>query len=123
MLAQRRIDARLPARPAGLELFDDILIDHRPKALDFKGWLELRRKLRRGRYDRVYDLQTSDRSGIYAWLLWPRRTPEWSGIARFASHPHDNPGRDLMHTLDRQADQLRRAGIAEVPAAPFRALP
>jgi ADP-heptose:LPS heptosyltransferase len=41
--------------------------------------------------------------------------PEWSGIARGASHPHDNPERDRMHTLERQAEQLRRAGIATVP--------
>jgi ADP-heptose:LPS heptosyltransferase len=40
---------------------------------------------------------------------------EWSGIAPAASHPHDNPARNAMHTLDRQADQLRRAGISEVP--------
>jgi ADP-heptose:LPS heptosyltransferase len=47
--------------------------------------------------------------------MWPRR-PQWSGIARGASHPHDNPRRDFMHTIDRQRDQLARAGIADVPA-------
>jgi ADP-heptose:LPS heptosyltransferase len=46
---------------------------------------------------------------------WGRR-PEWSGIARGASHPHANPRRDFMHTLERQADQLAMAGIAAVPA-------
>ena len=38
---------------AQTSLFDDILIDRRPKALDLKGWLALRRTLRRGRFDRV----------------------------------------------------------------------
>ena len=51
---------------AQTNLFDDILIDRRPKALDLQGWLALRRTLRRGRFDRIYDLQTSDRTGIYA---------------------------------------------------------
>jgi ADP-heptose:LPS heptosyltransferase len=47
--------------------------------------------------------------------MLPGRRPEWSGIAPGASHPHDNPTRNQMHTIDRQADQLRQAGIAEVP--------
>jgi ADP-heptose:LPS heptosyltransferase len=41
--------------------------------------------------------------------------PEWSGIVAGASHPHRNPARDRMHTLDRQAEQLNDAGIAEIP--------
>src|ERR1041384_3554415 len=73
-----------------------------------------RRRLRSGAFSRVYDLQTSARSNWYFRLLGSRQ-PEWSGIARGASHPHDNPARNSMHTLDRQEDQLRAAGISEVP--------
>src|SRR5262249_21872960 len=54
-------------------------------------------------------------SSLYFRLMGPGRRPEWSGIARGASHRHTNPRRDLMHSLDRQADQLREAGIASVP--------
>jgi ADP-heptose:LPS heptosyltransferase len=100
-------------------LFDDILIDDRPKALDLKGWLALRRTLRRRRFHRVYDLQTSDRSGIYGWLLRPGRMPEWSGILWRCSHPHANRERDRQHTMDRQADQLLMAGIYPVSLAPW----
>jgi ADP-heptose:LPS heptosyltransferase len=92
--------------------FDRVWIDSRSGALDLAGWWRFRRRLRGARFDRVYDLQTSDRSSFYHWLMG---RPEWSGIARGASHPHDNPVRDRMHTLERQADQLRRAGIAAVP--------
>jgi ADP-heptose:LPS heptosyltransferase len=92
--------------------FDRVWIDTRPRALDFAAWWRFRRRLRGARFDRVYDLQTSDRSSFYHWLMG---RPEWSGIARRASHPHDNPDRDRMHTLERQAEQLRRAGIAVVP--------
>src|SRR6185436_9681236 len=42
-------------------------------------------------------------------------SPRWSGVAFGCSHPHDNPERVEMHTIDRQAEQLRIAGIAEVP--------
>jgi ADP-heptose:LPS heptosyltransferase len=97
--------------------FDDVWIDERPRGFDLAGWLKLRRKLRAGHFDRVYDLQTSARSNSYYHLLGPGRRPEWSGIARGASHPHTNARRDSMHTLDRQADQLAMAGIAAMPVA------
>ncbi len=105
------------ARQTGL--FDDILIDDRPKAFDLAGWLALRRALRRRRFDRVYDFQTSDRSGIYAWLFRPGRMPEWSGIVWRCSHPHANRQRDRQHTMDRQAEQLLMAGIYPVSLVPW----
>lgn len=95
--------------------FDTVWVDERPRPLDLAGLWRLRRRLREPAFSRVYDLQTSARSNWYFRLLGARRRPEWSGIARGASHPHDNPSRDDMHTLDRQADQLRAAGILEVP--------
>ena len=97
-----------------LGLFDDIIIDERPGRFAFGGWRTLRRRLRQGRFDRVYDLQTSSRSGAYAWLLRPR-LPEWSGIAWRCSHPHANLDRDAQHTLDKQNEQLLMAGIYPVP--------
>lgn len=104
---------------AHTDLFDDILIDRRPKALDLGGWLALRRMLRRGKFDLVYDLQTSDRTGIYARLFRPGRIPEWSGIAWGCSHPHANLKRDGQHTMDRQAEQLLMAGIHPVARMPW----
>jgi len=92
---------------------DRVWADSRPKALQIGKWLELRSKLRGGRFNRVYDLQTSDRSGFYAKLLGKR--VEWSGIAKGCSHPHANPRRDFMHTIERQAEQLRDAGIDQTP--------
>ncbi len=94
--------------------FDEVWIDERPRPLDIAGWLRLRRRLREGRFERVYDLQTSERSGLY-FRLFGRPKPEWSGVARGCSHPHADPKRDFMHTIERQAEQLKIAGIAEVP--------
>lgn len=89
----------------------------RPKGLF--GALHLARRLSRERYDRVYDLQTSTRSGILHRLMAPK--PEWSGVAPGASHPHRNPERNVMHALDAKADQLKDAGIW--PDAPSEAPP
>lgn len=93
--------------------FDEVWVDERPHLWMPRALLALRRRLRSAGFARVYDLQTSDRSSAYFHLLGPGARPEWSGIAHGASHPHDNPRRDLMHTLDRQSEQLRRAGITE----------
>ncbi|HKX07292.1 MAG TPA: glycosyltransferase family 9 protein [Stellaceae bacterium] len=95
--------------------FDAIWVDERPGPLDLAGLWRLRRRLRQAGFSRVYDLQTSSRSNWYFRLLGPGKRPEWSGIARGASHLHDNPVRNTMHTLDRQADQLRGAGVSDVP--------
>jgi len=95
--------------------FDRVLIDERPTWWNLPALLRLRRLLRRGRFDRVYDLQTSGRSNWY-FRLFPRgRRPEWSGIAPGCSHPHRDPDRDAMHDIDRQFDQLADAGVTERP--------
>ncbi len=96
--------------------FDDVWVDDRPGVLDIGGWLGLRRRLRGGGFARVYDLQTSDRSSFYYRLFRPGPAPEWSGIAKGCSHPHANPERDSLHTIERQAEQLRDAGITDVPS-------
>ena len=96
--------------------FDEVRAGARPEPWRPDRWWRLGRWLRAGRFDRVYDLQTSDRSGMYYRLLAlpPGRPPEWSGVAAGCSHPDDNPARDRLHTVERQAGQLARAGIADV---------
>lgn len=89
-------------------LFDFVETDGRPKGLDAS--LSLLRRLRRARYDRVYDLQTSSRSKTYFYAFLPR-PPQWSGISAGASHRQTRPDRGSLHNLDRIADQLFVAGI------------
>jgi ADP-heptose:LPS heptosyltransferase len=91
--------------------FDMVWMDERPGWGNPAGVLRLRRRLRDARFDRVYDFQTRIRTALYFWLMRRSDGPEWSGIAPRASHPHANPHRIRLHTLDRQADQLRYAGI------------
>ena len=61
--------------------FDEVRAEARVSLWKPGGWLALRRWLRESAFDRVYDLQTSDRSGWYFRLMGPGRRPEWSGIA------------------------------------------
>lgn len=92
--------------------FDEVRSEGRPGWREPGALLALARLLRSG-FDRVYDLQTSGRSSRYRLLVG--RRAEWSGIARGASHPHANPDRDRLHTLERQREQLAMAGITHFP--------
>jgi ADP-heptose:LPS heptosyltransferase len=93
---------------------DAVWIDER--APWWQPWraMAVARRLRRGNFQRVYDLQTSGRTARY-WRAM--RWTEWSGHAAGASHAHLDTDRDTLHTVERQKAQLGLAGIAEVPAA------
>lgn len=93
--------------------FDHVWIDDKPKVWQWRKLRALRNQLRAVPFRRVYDLQTSDRSSSYFRLIGG--DVEWSGIARGCSHPHANPRRDFLHTIERQAEQLAMAGIEAVP--------
>jgi ADP-heptose:LPS heptosyltransferase len=90
--------------------FDAVLLDERPSWWDLAGLRRLRRTLRG--WDLVYDLQTSNRSATYFRLAG---RPRWSGVAAGCALPHANPNRDLLHTMERQRDQLEMAGITIFP--------
>ncbi len=90
--------------------FDAVEIDPRAPWWDFAAQAALRPKLQG--FDLVYDLQTSSRSARYFRLAG---RPAWSGIAKGARFPHRNPARDHIHTLERQRDQLRVAGVTAFP--------
>ncbi|MGZ8363380.1 MAG: glycosyltransferase family 9 protein [Caulobacteraceae bacterium] len=80
--------------------------------------LSLMGRLRRARYERIYDLQCSPRTNLLFQGLWPS-APPWSGTPPSAKLRHKNPNRERMHVLERQADQLKDAGIwPDAPTAP-----
>ena len=96
--------------------FDEVWTDERPSLLVKPGaWVKLRRRLIDDAFTRVYDLQTSGRTGYYFRMLPRRRRPEWSGEVAGCSHRHRNPQWASMHTVAVRAEQLGIAGIDEVP--------
>jgi ADP-heptose:LPS heptosyltransferase len=102
---------------AGSPYFDGIWAAERTPWWNLPAVLRLRRQLVEARFERVYDLQTSNRSSQY-FRLWPSSArPEWSGIAPGCSHPDRDPARNHLHDIERQRGQLQQAGIAAVPAA------
>ena len=95
---------------------NEVEIDGREN--DVGAWWSMVNRIRRAKYDRVYDLQTSNRTDALFQFLRPF-PPEWSGVAFGAKLKHKNPHRNQMHTLERQADQLKEAGIwPDAPTEP-----
>ncbi len=99
--------------------FDEIWIDERAPVIQLGKTLKMRKQFRKGGFSRVYDLQTSDRSNLYYRFFPKSERPEWSGIAPGCSHFQDTPTRGEMHTVERQRDQLRIAGLENVPLTDF----
>ena len=90
--------------------FDHVRVDDKPSLVNLVGLAKLAWALRK--FDRVYDLQTSARSSRY-FVLAGR--PPWSGVAKGCAFRQSDPGRETMHTWERQRDQLRIAGIEDFP--------
>jgi ADP-heptose:LPS heptosyltransferase len=106
---------------AASPFFDAVAADGRAKTL--KDALSLIARLRRHRFDRVYDLQGNDRTNLLFQALRPF-PPRWSGVAFGCALPDRNPDRMRTHTLERQARQLRDAGIwPDAPTAAGAAPP
>lgn len=93
--------------------FDDVWSDGRPDWTDLPSVWRLIARLRAGRFDRVYDLQTQNRTIRYFQLLWPQQ-PLWSGNAPGAAFHYGGPERDRLHVQDSHRNQLAIAGIADV---------
>ncbi len=93
--------------------FDEVWIDDRPPLWRPDRWLALGRRLRRARFDRVYDLQRSDRSGWYFRLAG---RPDWVGSVAGCSYRYVMPQDRVLHIAEREAAQLALAGVGPIQA-------
>lgn len=90
---------------------DAVETDGRPEGM--KATAALLGRIRKAKYDIVYDFQTSGRTRNYFTLLSRGgKPPLWSGHHEKAAFFHDNPARTTMHSIDRLAEQLEVAGVA-----------
>lgn len=91
--------------------FDEVYIDSKPKWLNLKDWSILKNFFNTYQFTKVYDLQTSNRSNLYFYFFFIYKKAIWCGIAIGSKYRHKNKNRKNMHTIDRQKDQLKQAGI------------
>jgi ADP-heptose:LPS heptosyltransferase len=90
---------------------DVVETDGRPEGI--KPTAALIQRIRRAKYDIIYDFQTSGRTKNYfTALMRAGKAPLWSGHHEKCAFFHDNPDRAAMHSIDRLAEQLDVAGVA-----------
>ena len=90
---------------------DEVETDGRPDTM--KATAALISRIRKAKYDIVYDFQTSGRTKNYFTALNKTgKAPLWSGHHEKAAFFHDNADRATMHSIDRLAEQLEVAGVA-----------
>jgi ADP-heptose:LPS heptosyltransferase len=90
---------------------DAVETDGRPEGL--KPTAALIQRIKRAKYDIIYDFQTSGRTKNYfTALMRGGKAPLWSGHHEKCAFFHDNPARAAMHSIDRLAEQLEVAGVA-----------
>lgn len=101
-----------------MDLFDEIWIDDRPRPLvQLRACIQLFKKLFKGRFDYVYDLQKSKRTRLYfkvmKWFFKPM--PKWCSKFEGCHFSYSDPGQKNLHIYDRHANLLSVAGINRVP--------
>jgi len=94
-----------------LPFIKNIKIDNRPKFYYILKYIKIFKWFYNSDFEWVFDLQTSKRTNLYFSILSLFKDFNWNGIAKNCSHAHLNPNRKKLHTIKRQKEQLRVAGI------------
>lgn len=89
----------------------DIRLDNRPRFYSIFSYISLIVWYIKSDFDWVFDLQTSKRTSFYFFIFSLFKKVKWSGIEKKCSHPHLASNRRLLHTIERQKQQLKCAGI------------
>ena len=97
-----------------LPFIKNIKIDDRPKFYYFLKYIKIFKWFYKSDFEWIFDLQTSRRTNLYFLILSIFKDFNWNGIAKNCSHPHSSSNRKKLHTIKRQKEQLRVAGINKV---------
>ena len=95
-----------------LPFIKNIKIDNRPKFFHLIKYIIIFKWFYNSDFEWVFDLQTSKRTNLYYTILSLFKSFYWNGIAKNCSHPHVGSNRTKLHTVERQKEQLRAAGIS-----------
>ena len=94
-----------------LPFIKDVKIDNRPKFYYFIKYIKFFKWFYNSDFEWIFDLQTSRRTNFYYTIFSLLKNFNWNGIAKNCSHPHISSNRKKLHTLQRQEEQLKVAGI------------
>lgn len=95
--------------------FDKVWLDTQPEWFDFLGVYDIITRIKRGRFDIVYDLDNTKRSEWYFRLIGFRK-PMWnSSVIDWCSHPYIPKDNEPLHFQETLQNQLKVANIERVP--------
>ena len=94
--------------------FNNIWSDYRPRFWNLRGWLQIVKLLRSGKFCRVYDLQSSDRTSVYYFLMSLNRNLEWSGNRLKGNLRYKDPNFSNIPVVTRVIRQVSLAGINKI---------
>lgn len=95
--------------------FDKVWLDSQPEWFDLPGIYDIMTRLRKGRFDIVYDLDNSKRSEWYFRLIGFNK-PFWnSSVIDWCTHPYIPKEDEDLHFQETLHNQLEVAGIKRVP--------
>ena len=97
-----------------LPFIKNIKIDNRPKFYYITSYIKILKWFCNSNFEWVFDLQTSKRTNLYFLIFSLFKNFYWSGIAKNCSHPHLSLNRKKLHTVERQKEQLKAAGISKM---------
>ena len=89
--------------------FDEVWVDSKPKLWHFKETRALKKRLKSKSFSFIFDLQNSQRSSSYFWLMG--KPKHWSGVAKGCSHNSDSEDRKTKHAVVRHVEQLKICDI------------
>ncbi len=89
--------------------FDDIMVDERGRSLAH--YLKITSQIHEKKFDLIYDLQGSKRTGRYFKILNFRRKTQWSGNVKGCAFYQKMSQKKVLHPYERLADQLLIAGL------------
>ena len=107
LLVDKKFDFFIKDAP----FFDQVFYDTRSSFYSINMWIKIITKLRKEKFDIVYDLQSSDRTSIYNFFININNSCIWSGNrkgGKFRYHP-DNF--EEIPVLDRLLHQLKLIGL------------
>lgn len=89
--------------------FNEILPAGRPRFYEVDQWINIFRRLNKGQFTRVYDLQMNDRTSLFYRLFIKK--PEWVGAIKSASHYAAKQEWHGMHAFKRLQLMFQELGM------------
>jgi ADP-heptose:LPS heptosyltransferase len=96
----------------GKPLFDKVWLDIKPHWLEIPALIDIIKRLKKGKFARVYDLSFTEQATWYFRLLGFKK-PEWNGGIKWCKFPYNPKLINPIHYQDYISNQIAVAGVKQ----------